>query len=74
MSAMRRIRHTPMTVTALVVAGPVGLTEHDVGPGHPERPARLAAVMEGVRALGPEQEIVTPAFDEASLDELARVP
>ena len=34
------------------------LTEHDGGPRHPERPARLVAVMEGVRALGPEQEIV----------------
>ena len=60
-------------VTALVVAGPSGLTEHDVGPGHPERPSRLAAVMEGVRALGAEQEMVMPAFGEASLDELARV-
>jgi len=60
-------------MTSLVLAGPSGLTEHDVGPGHPERPARLAAVMDGVRALGPEQEIVTPAFIEASLDELARV-
>jgi acetoin utilization deacetylase AcuC-like enzyme len=49
-------------VTSLVVAGPVGLTEHDVGPGHPERPTRLVAVMEGVRALGPEQEIVTPTL------------
>jgi acetoin utilization deacetylase AcuC-like enzyme len=60
-------------VTSLVVAGPVGLTEHDVGPGHPERSTRLVAVMEGVRALGTEQEIVTPAFGEASLEELERV-
>lgn len=60
-------------MTSLVVAGPVGLTEHDVGPGHPEQSTRLVAVMEGVRALGPEQEIVTPAFGEASLEELARV-
>ena len=29
--------------------------------------------MEGVRALGPDQEIVAPVFDEASMDELARV-
>ena len=29
--------------------------------------------MEGVHALGPEHEIVAPAFAEASLDELARV-
>jgi acetoin utilization deacetylase AcuC-like enzyme len=67
------IAHHTVHVTSLVVAGPVGLTEHDVGPGHPERPARLVAVMEGVRALGPQQEIVTPASGEASLQELARV-
>jgi acetoin utilization deacetylase AcuC-like enzyme len=60
-------------VTLLVVAGPSGLTEHDVGPHHPERPSRLAAVMEGVRALGPGQEIVTPAFGEASMGDLTRV-
>jgi acetoin utilization deacetylase AcuC-like enzyme len=65
--------HHTVHVTTLVVAGPVGLNEHDVGPGHPERPARLAAVMEGVRALGPEQEIVTPVFGEASRQDLARV-
>jgi acetoin utilization deacetylase AcuC-like enzyme len=65
--------HRAVDVTSLVLAGPSGLTEHDVGPGHPERPARLAAVMDGVRALGPELEIVTPAFVEASHDELARV-
>ena len=41
-------------MTTLVVAGPSGLTEHDGGPRHPERPSRLVAVMEGVRALGPE--------------------
>ena len=60
-------------MTALIVAGPSGLTEHDGGPRHPERPSRLVAVMDGVRALGPEQEIVTPAFGEASMEELARV-
>ena len=60
-------------VTALVVAGPSGLLEHDGGPRHPEQPSRLVSVMEGVRALGPELEIISPAFDEASLDELTRV-
>src|SRR3984957_3740042 len=65
--------HRTVHVTSLVLAGPSGLVEHDVGPGHPEQPARLVAVMEGVRALGPEQEIVTPAFGEASLEQLARV-
>jgi acetoin utilization deacetylase AcuC-like enzyme len=59
-------------MTALILAGPSGL-EHDTGPRHPERPARLAAVMDGVRALGPDQEIVVPAFDEAPMDALERV-
>jgi len=65
--------HRTVHVTSLVLAGPSGLTEHDVGPRHPEQPSRLVAVMEGVRALGPEQEMVTPAFNEASLEELTRV-
>ena len=60
-------------MTALVVAGPSGLAEHDGGPRHPEQPSRLVAVMEGVEALGPEHEVISPAFDEASMDELARV-
>jgi len=60
-------------VTALVVAGPSGLSEHDGGPRHPEQPSRLVAVMEGVRALGPEHEVVSPAVSEASMDDLARV-
>ena len=59
-------------MTALLVAGPSGLVEHDGGPRHPEQPSRLVAVMEGVRALGPEQEIVTLDFGEASMDEMAR--
>jgi acetoin utilization deacetylase AcuC-like enzyme len=60
-------------MTVLVVAGPSGLAEHEGGPRHPERPSRLAAVMDGVHALGPEHEIVAPAFGEAPLDELVRV-
>jgi acetoin utilization deacetylase AcuC-like enzyme len=60
-------------MTTLVVAGPSGLSEHDGGPRHPERPSRLVAVMEGVRALGPEHEIVSPDLREASMDELTRV-
>ena len=39
-------------VTALVLAGPTGEHEHDGGARHPEQPARLVAVMEGVAALG----------------------
>jgi acetoin utilization deacetylase AcuC-like enzyme len=60
-------------MTVLVLAGPTGITEHDGGPYHPERPSRLLAVMDGVRALGLEDEIVSPVVVEASLDELRRV-
>jgi len=60
-------------VTALVLAGPSGQDGHDGGARHPERPARLTAVMEGVRALGPEHEVIVPAFGEASMEDLARV-
>jgi acetoin utilization deacetylase AcuC-like enzyme len=60
-------------MTALIVAGPSGLSEHDGGPRHPERPSRLLAVMEGVRALGLDDEIVHAAVPEASMEELARV-
>jgi acetoin utilization deacetylase AcuC-like enzyme len=60
-------------MTTLIVAGPTGITEHDGGPAHPERQARLFAVMDGVRALGLEDEVVYPALRAASLDELERV-
>ncbi len=59
-------------MTTLIVAGPSGVSEHDGGPRHPERPSRLAAVMAGVRTVAAEHEVVSPAFQEASMDELAR--
>jgi acetoin utilization deacetylase AcuC-like enzyme len=60
-------------VTALVLAGPTGEHEHDGGPRHPEQPARLVAVMEGVAALGDTHEVVTPLITEAPIEALARV-
>jgi len=56
----------------LIVAGPTGEHEHDGG-GHPERPARVTAVMEGVRdlGLGDELQVVDPAL--ADVESLARV-
>ena len=59
-------------VTALIVAGPSGLSEHDGGPRHPEHPSRLVAVMAGVRTVAAEHEVVSLAFHDASMDELAR--
>jgi acetoin utilization deacetylase AcuC-like enzyme len=60
-------------VTPLVLAGPVGADAHDGGPHHPEQPARVRAVMEGVHALGLGDEMVHPAYGEAPLEDLARV-
>ena len=59
-------------MTPLVVAGPAGISEHDGGPYHPEQQSRLFAVMDGVRALGLEDEVVYPAIREASFDEMSR--
>jgi len=47
--------------------------EHDAGPGHPERPERLAAVRRGLRQGGLEREIVPSAPRPATRDELVRV-
>ena len=60
-------------MTTLVVAGPSGIAEHDGGSYHPEQPARLFAVMEGIRALGLEDAVVYPAVSEASVAALSRV-
>ncbi len=60
-------------MTTLVLAGPSGLTDHDGGPHHPEQPARLLAVMEGVRALRTDDEVVSPEVTEAPLEALTRV-
>jgi acetoin utilization deacetylase AcuC-like enzyme len=60
-------------MTPLVLAGPVGLTEHDGGPRHPERPARLQAVMDGVRALELGDALVEAPVRAATDEELRRV-
>ena len=54
----------------LVVAGPT--TGHDGG-GHPERPARLDAVMAGLADLHLGDQLVTVAAEPATRDDLARV-
>ena len=60
-------------MTALVLAGPSGMSEHDGGPYHPEQPSRLVAIMDGVRALGLGDDVVRPDVVEATPEELARV-
>ncbi len=61
-------------MSALVVAGPSGATEHQAGRQHPERQARVLAVMEGVDALARAgSEVVSLEAVEAPMDALARV-
>jgi acetoin utilization deacetylase AcuC-like enzyme len=47
--------------------------QHDAGRGHPERPARLAAVLEGVGAAGLGEALVTVSPRAATRQELERV-
>jgi len=60
-------------VTTLVVAGPTGIAEHDGGSYHPEQPARMFAVMDGVRALGLDDDVVYAPVSDATHAELSRV-
>ena len=48
----------------LVVAGPTGAVEHDGGTFHPEQRARIHSVTDGIRALGPEVEVIYPPTRE----------
>jgi acetoin utilization deacetylase AcuC-like enzyme len=57
----------------LIVAGPTGTTEHDGGTFHPEQQARIASVMDGIRALGLEDEVAYPPTPKAELGDLIRV-
>ncbi|MDQ1361108.1 MAG: hypothetical protein QOJ44_1485 [Acidimicrobiaceae bacterium] len=56
----------------LIVSGPTGEFGHERS-GHPERPARIRAVMEGIEdlELGPDLEVVAPYA--ADLAQLSRV-
>jgi acetoin utilization deacetylase AcuC-like enzyme len=57
----------------LIIAGPTGTVEHDGGTIHPEQPARIFSVMDGIRALGLEDEVIYPPTPKAGLSDLARV-
>ena len=56
----------------LIVAGPVGASEHDPG-RHPEHPGRLSAVMEGVDDLHLGTDLISVELKPAGMDQLARV-
>lgn len=60
------------TVAMLLVVGPVASEEHR-HVGHPERPERMAAVMEGVSALHLGDDLLFGEAEEASMDQLRRV-
>ena len=47
--------------------------DHDVGAGHPERPQRLGAVLDGVVAAGLEGDLVAAAPRPATIEELTAV-
>jgi acetoin utilization deacetylase AcuC-like enzyme len=47
--------------------------EHDAGPGHPERPERLDAIREGIRAAGLDRRVKWREPREATAAELRRV-
>src|SRR4051812_30261207 len=47
--------------------------EHDTGPGHPERPVRLEAVVAGIGQAGVDDAVVGVAPRAASRAELERV-
>ncbi|MCU1457088.1 MAG: putative deacetylase [Actinomycetia bacterium] len=57
----------------ILVAGDPIFAEHAPGPGHPERPARLAAVERGLAASGLGEALVTLESRDATRDELERV-
>jgi acetoin utilization deacetylase AcuC-like enzyme len=57
----------------LIMAGPTGTIEHDGGTFHPEQQARIFSVMDGVRALGLEDEVIFPPTPKAEMSDLTRV-
>jgi acetoin utilization deacetylase AcuC-like enzyme len=46
---------------------------HDTGPGHPERPSRLAAVLDGVRLAGLDEAVIPVEPRPATTAEVERV-
>lgn len=56
----------------LILAGPVGETEHERG-SHPERPARITAVLDGIADLRLGSDMVTVGPAQVTRADLARV-
>ncbi len=47
--------------------------KHDTGPGHPERPERLVAIVEKLEKERILEKLIQPAFEPATLEVLSRV-
>lgn len=62
----------PPTTTVLIVVGPTGADEHALH-GHPERPARIDAVMEGVADLHLDSDLLVVPARDALIEDLLRV-
>jgi len=60
-------------MTSLLVASDPRFADHEPGRGHPERPARIDAVLRGIREAGLGEAMVTVAPRLATDDDLARV-
>jgi len=59
--------------SVLLIGSDPAFAEHDTGPGHPERAARLGAVTAGIGASGIDDAFVALAPREATRGELERV-
>ena len=57
----------------LLIGTDPAFAEHDTGPGHPERAARLGAVIEGIARSGLDDAVIHLAAREATMEELERV-
>ncbi|MGP0031509.1 MAG: histone deacetylase [Acidimicrobiales bacterium] len=57
----------------LIIAGPSGACEHDGGVSHPEQQGRIFSVMDGVRGLELEEDLVYVPAVPASTADLTRV-
>jgi acetoin utilization deacetylase AcuC-like enzyme len=68
----RRTAGTLVTVTLLLETHEL-FFEHDTGFGHPERPERLRAALEGIRDAGIDEAVVEIEARSATVAELARV-
>ena len=66
-------RHRPYSETVLLVSASPTLDHHDVGPRHPEQPARVLAALAGIEEAGLHDAVVMLEPRRATQDELTLV-